>query len=214
MKQNRIFNGLDSFFNIIYYLAKLNIFFWAYTVRGCVVFGIFPSFAALIDVVGIGDIQEVSVRAKKEYKKSYKKHFSKANKLGAILSLSGLILFSNYLVLSSNQAVYSIFTVFGFFTLLILFFSLAVWVFPLINTSDLSVLKLLKLSAIIGVTQLHFTLAAWLSIFFISYLSLTFPALIVFFSFSLGAAVLAILLKGMTYKVEGVSAKLLPSEEK
>lgn len=214
MKQNRLFTGLDSFFNIIYYLAKLNIFFWAYTVRGCVIFGLFPSLAALIEVVSIGDIQEVSVRVKKAYKVSYKKHFYRANKLGAVLTLSGLILLSNYLVMSSGQAEYSIFTVFGFFTILILFFILAVWALPLLYTSDLSVRKLLKLSAIMGVTQLHFTIAAWLSIFLISYLSLTFPALIVFFSFSLGATVLTLLLKGMSYKVEGVSDKLLLVEEK
>lgn len=213
MKQNRLFNGLDSFFNIIYYLAKLNLFFWAYTVRGCVVLGFFPSLTALIEVVSIGDIQEVSVRVKKAYKESYRKHFYRANKLGAVLIISGLILFSNYLVMSSGQAEYSVFTVFGFFTILILFFILAVWAIPLIHVCDLSLRKLLKLSAIMGVTQLHFTLAAWTSLFILSYLSLAFPAMIVFFTFSSAAFVLTALMRSMSAKVEGVAGKLMTAEK-
>lgn len=214
MKQNRLFNSLDSFFNIIYYLAKLNLFFWAYTVRGCVVLGLFPSLAALIEVVSIGDIQEVSVRVKKAYKVSYKKHFYKANKLGALLTIIGLILFSNYLVMSSGQAEYSIFTLFGFFTILILFFILAVWAFPLIHVCDLSVRKLLKLSAIMGVTQLHVTVTAWISLFIVSYLSLAYPALIVFFSFSFSASIISALMRSMSGKVEGVAGKIAVADRK
>lgn len=195
MRKNRIFNGAESFFSIIYYLAKLNLYFWIFTVRGGVLLGFSPATVALIDVLSYGDINEVKVNIKKTFSEKYKESFAKANKIGILLAALALIFYFNFLAMVNGSVSYSLLNVFAFFTILFCYASIAMWIFPLISRSDMSTFETLKYALILGVSHIHYTFFLVILLFSLLYFSLTYPALLLFFFYSSFYLILAIVTK-------------------
>lgn len=184
MSKNRIFNGADNFFSIVYYLAKLNLYFWVYTIRGGVLFGFAPATVALIDVLSYRDISEVKVNIRKTFSGKYKQSFVKANKIGVLLAALALVFYFNFLAMVSNAVSYSLLNVFAFFTILFCYVSIVIWIFPLLSSRDMSTFESLKYALILGISHMHYTLFLVILLFSLLYLSLTYPALLLFFFYS------------------------------
>lgn len=205
MKKNKLFNSLDSFFNIIYYFAKLNLYFILYTLRGGILLGLFPSFVSLYKIMSIGDINDTTISTRKEFKNNFKNYFYKANIVGAVLTFLFIVLTGNYLVLMSNQGDYSVYIVFAYLTILILYSSLTVWIFPLMSSMEFPVTHYFKMALVVGITQIHYTLAVWIMILTTLYISLSFPAVILFFTVSLIAFILVKFMNAMNHKIESIT---------
>lgn len=205
MKKNKIFNSIDSLFSVIYYFAKLNLYFIFYTLRGGILLGLFPSFVSLCKIISIGDVKDTTISTRNEFKKNFKLFFYKANIVGAVLTFLFIVLIGNYLVLMSNQGGYSIYIVFSYLAILILYLSLIVWVFPLISSMEFSVKQYFKMALIVGITQFHYTFAVWVMILTTLYISLSFPAVLLFFTVSLLAFILVRFMNAMNHKIDSIT---------
>lgn len=190
MKGQKIFNRVDSLFQLVYYFSKLNILFIAYSFRGAILLGIFPAIYALMKIIMKGDIKEVSSRMRNDFYSLYKSAFSKANAVGWSLSVVGIIFYLNILAMNSGKVEYSLLNIIPFFTLLLLFITVSIWIFPLYVRTSLSLKNLFKYSIIIGVLNSHYTIVSFVMIFIVIYVSLLYPALLLFFAVSVSSYLL------------------------
>jgi uncharacterized membrane protein YesL len=182
MNKRLLFIGIDSIFKNIFFLAKSNIYFILFSLRGGIVLGVFPALVSLLETIRVYDMEESSFTIKSIFREKYKIKWKEANIVGWILTLVGIALYSNYVILINNLGKYSFYTTFSYFVLLYIYFSVAVWVFPLVLFKKDSIVKQLLNSIIIGVVYFPYTLTLFAILFLSLYLSLQFPSLLLFFT--------------------------------
>ncbi|WP_453991336.1 YesL family protein [Bacillus nitroreducens] len=186
MSSQNIVNSLDRLFTWITRLVVLNLLWIFYTIIGLVVGGIFPATLSVLKIFRKWIIGEEEVPLWSTFRQEYRRDFIKSNIIGWILTLSGMILFMNYLVIKSTENI-SVLIPVAFYILIILYINVLIWSFPQLAHYNGEIKVFLKNAIILGFGKLHYTIAIIIYLFIVMYISLSFPGILPFFTVSIGA---------------------------
>ncbi|SEP82571.1 Uncharacterized membrane protein YesL [Virgibacillus subterraneus] len=184
MNGNGIVSSLDLMFQWITRLFVLNLLWLTFSIVGFVVLGIFPSTVAALSVAKKWTNGERDISSWKTFKHYYKNEFLASNKIGMFLALIGGLLYLNYNLIANAKGEVFMGTIFAFYLIVFFYFIIVIWFFPLLVQYQNSFIQQLKNAMIIGIAKIHYTVAIALVFFYVTYLSLQFPSLILFFSIS------------------------------
>src|SRR5690606_8549617 len=148
-------NSLDRLFTWITRLVVLNLLWIFYTIIGLVVGGIFPATLSVLKIFRKWIIGEEEVPLWSTFRQEYRRDFIKSNIIGWILTLSGMILFMNYLVIKSTENI-SVLIPVAFYILIILYINVLIWSFPQLAHYNGEIKVFLKNAIILGFGKLHY----------------------------------------------------------
>lgn len=185
MKKRQQFTDLNiSVGQWLYNFFLLQVFFIIYSIRGLLIFGIFPALASIFNVFYKWikfDYYDLDIR--KEFTSFYKMNFWETNRLGYILTLIGLFLVVDLYI--SSRFIQS----FLFHTVLVIFFiiwlSIFLYFYSIYARYDLSPMNYFKQSFFIAMGSINQTFATLLSVLLVIYLFSYFPFLFLFFGIPL-----------------------------
>lgn len=177
--------GLNTIFTWITKISWLNLLWMGYTLVGFIIGGIFPATIAAVKISQQWLEEGKSPNSWRSFHQFYKKEWFRANSLGWLLSLLGLLLWLNYKVMVNRLGDLHAIHIFSFYFLIILYVSTAIWIFPIMTQHEKGMLSVMKESFILALGKIHITILALLWVGGIGYLSLTFPAMLLFFTGSL-----------------------------
>ncbi|PXW92156.1 putative membrane protein YesL [Streptohalobacillus salinus] len=187
MKSSNVMTTLEKVLNYIALFAMLNILWLSLTLLGVVIFGFFPATVALLYVMR-KHIETPSLNyliKVKLFWKSFKKEFIKANLTGWILVIIGTSFYVNYQLLLSLGSEVVIAVPIIFIVLLSLFAITIVWVFPLMIYTNGTIIQNFRNAIILAISKIHISAIVLFVVFASLYISLDFPALFLFFTFSI-----------------------------
>jgi uncharacterized membrane protein YesL len=187
MNGNSFVQSLDAIFRWITRLAFVNLLWIAFSLLGLIFVGIFPATVATLAITRKWLTGSREVRIFKVFKDTFKKEFIVANIIGWLLTILGILLYVNYQVMVLMDDSLPIVTIFAYFLILFFYGLFIIWVFPMIANYNGSIKQYLKNSFIIGIGKIHVTLALMIWLFVVLYVSLEFPATIIFCSISIAA---------------------------
>jgi len=189
MHVNGFMSTLDRIANWISRMALLNLLWMLYTLRGLIVGGVFPSTVASLGVVRKWLMGEQDIKISETFKKNYRQEFLSSNILGWVMTGIGVILYLNYQVMVASPHEVHFIIPFAFYLILLIYLLVLIWSFPLMAHYEASVFQHMLNALVIGFTKMHKSIAVLVSLFSLTYLSLEFPAAIVFFLFSLSSLI-------------------------
>lgn len=182
-------HSIDRIFIWISKAALLQIIWLWYSITGLIVLGIFPATIAALGIARKWLQGNDDIPIWKTFKQIYVEEFKKSNVLGWVLLIVGIVLYLNFKVIESYPMNLPIVVPFSFYLIILFYFIVFVWSFPLLTHYNTSVIKLLKNAFIIGISKIHVSLLIMISLFSIVYVSLQFPAFLFLFFSSLIAVV-------------------------
>ncbi|WP_404330145.1 YesL family protein [Mesobacillus maritimus] len=185
MKSQQIVNTLDRIFTWITRLVVINVLWILYTLIGLIVGGIFPATVSVLKIFRKWIMGEDEFSIWGTFKQEYRKEFIKSNVVGWILTMAGVILYLNYLVIKSMGDTNIVFLV-AFYLLILFYLNLVIWSFPQLAHYNGKVKHFFKNAIILGFGRFHYTLAIMVYIFIVLYVSLKFPGILPFFTISIG----------------------------
>lgn len=166
-------------------LAYVNILWLALTLTGAIIVGFFPATTSMFAVVRQWVIGNTDTSIFNTMWKTYKSEFLKSNILGLVLIFIGIVLYVDFLFFNVIATQFSNVFMFMFFTLLLVYFMLISFIFPVIVHFDMKTLAYLKYALIFGASYPLNTFYITLTITLIVFGSISFPVVAFFFSGSL-----------------------------
>jgi|SRR5690606_38950616 len=185
MKVDGFTGTLNIIFTWITRIALLNIMWVFFSLKGIIIAGSFPATVSALTICRKWKNGEHDIPIWKTFKSIYSREFKVSNIIGWTITMMGILLYLNFLVMSNNYEKVPIIVLAAFYLMTFLFSILAVWIFPLISRYNASIIQHLKNAMIIGIVKIHYTLVIFILLFSVVYFSLLFPGMIPFFSFSL-----------------------------
>ncbi|MBM7571859.1 YesL family protein [Aquibacillus albus] len=166
-------------------LAYLNLLWLLFTVIGVGIIGFFPATVAMFTIVRHWIIGNTDIPILKTYWQSFKGSLVKANLLGFISVIGGVVLYLDYTFIKDingtlGMVAFLLFLTTSFYYLMIVFFVIPVYVHY-----DIKLFECLKYAFIIGASYPLRTIYITVASFVIYYLTASFPVLFLFFSGSL-----------------------------
>lgn len=166
----------------------LNILWMAFTLLGCIVFGLVPATTAMFAVVRKWVAGEDDIPIFQTFWKSYKTVFFQVNGLGLLLGLIGYSLIIEFQILRSQDSLVYFIASYGVVALMTMYGIVLLYFFPIYVHFDLKIWQFMKWPFIIGVIHPILTIFLAGFVFLIYYvLFSTLPALI----FLIGGSVTA-----------------------
>ncbi|WP_226037213.1 YesL family protein [Aquibacillus saliphilus] len=185
MKGKQIVTSLDLILQWIMRLAFVNVLWILFSLMGFVIGGVFPATVAALGVSRKWIMGQHDIKIWRTFKQIYRQEFIGANKLGWLLSVIGGLLYLNYrVIINSAEDIFFIIP-FAFYLLLFFYIIVVIWSFPLLTHYQASIVQHIKNAIIIGLTKIHYTIVSGFVIVLTMYLSLSYPGIIPFFSFSI-----------------------------
>lgn len=179
-KENKFLNTIINAGNWIYNLALLQFLSIAYTLRGFVVLGFFPSMVAVVKVVYRWfDKKEVDFSIWKEFQEGYKTFFKPANQIGYFLLLVSVIFYVDLRI--SNVFIQSIILHSGLLFLGFVLICMSLYTFTTLVRYDFSVKNVLKQSFFVAYSVPIFTLSAVVSLIMVTELLRNYLFIALFF---------------------------------
>ncbi|WP_444683898.1 YesL family protein [Alkalicoccus luteus] len=171
--------------------AWLNMIWIGFTLLGGVLLGLFPATYALFTMVQrwVRDGEQDGVG--KQFKQVYKHKFWQANGAGWLLAVIGAVLFINYQVIVSAGGSLPLLVVLAFLFVVSFYALMLVMIFPVWVFYQGGIVQALGYTARFILGRLHVAIGFAVIVWGGVYLSLAFPALILFFSGSVLAYMLA-----------------------
>ncbi|WP_332694441.1 YesL family protein [Halalkalibacter lacteus] len=159
-------------------LAYVNLLWIGFTLVGFVVFGFFPSTAAMFAVVRKWVMGECDTPIFPTFYQAYKKEFLKMNLLGVSLVVVGYILFIDYQFFQAMQSYYLQLFSYVFLALLLVFGVIHLYVFPVYVHYDLKPFQVVKNALLVaiaspistGVMLVGSVIVLWITILYFSVL--------------------------------------------
>ncbi len=185
MNVDGLTGSLNTILTWITRLALLNLLWILFSIRGLFIAGIFPSTIASLSICRVWKEGNQNISMLKTFKQIYRKEFIASNILGWAITLMGLLLYLNYLVMSNSVGEIPIIVLTAFYLITFLYVIVVIWSFPLLSHYNASIIQHMKNAIIIGVVKIHYTLVILILLFAVTYISLEFPGMILFFSFSI-----------------------------
>jgi uncharacterized membrane protein YesL len=189
---NKVF--IESYYDLCVWITKfayLNILWFLFTFIGLGIFGIMPATAAMFAVVRKWASGEKEIRVYRVFLKIYRQEFLKSNLVGYTVLLIGYGLFMELQILRAQESLFYSIVSFGVLGLFLMYFIMAIYLFPIFVHFQLRTFQYIKWAFIIGATHpiLTITLAGGLGIIhFIIFSKL--PALFLVFGMSSSAFIL------------------------
>lgn len=166
-------------------LAYLNVLWIAFTLAGLLLFGLFPSTAAVFSVCRKWAEREGEVPIFLTFWTTYKQEFFNAQKLGWILVIAGIILYCDYYFLNQQISIKDSPLLIAAVSILFLLSAMTVmFIFPIYSYYELRFFAYFKNALLIGIAYpLHFLVMA-VGVAIILVVNLRFPGLFLFFGYS------------------------------
>jgi uncharacterized membrane protein YesL len=182
--------GLYRISEWIMRFAYVNILWISFTFFGLIIFGFFPSTAALFAVVRKWVLKQHDIPVFKTYWFAYKKEFAKSNLLGLVVMLSGFLLYSNIRIIEATTLqVVKLLYIPNVIVILIFFLTL-LYIFPVFSHFEVRLVEGVKNAFILMTINPIATFCMAILSGFLCFLFLKLPGLIPFFSGSLIAYLL------------------------
>ncbi|TPE70354.1 YesL family protein [Halalkalibacterium halodurans] len=185
MNGSQIVLSLDRVLRWIVQIAAINLLWFYYTLIGLCIGGVFPATLAALGVSRKWIMGNTDINIRKTFKQIYREEFLRSNLMGWFLTIIGGILYLNYLAIRNASEELLFVIPFAFYFILFFYIIVVLWVFPLLAHYQTTWFAYIRHAIIIGLTNMHYTLASGLVVFSVVYFSLDFPGLIPFFSVSL-----------------------------
>ncbi|RKL66917.1 hypothetical protein CR203_13895 [Salipaludibacillus neizhouensis] len=186
MQLGGLMGGIYKISDMVMKLAYLNILWFLGVLSGLVVFGIMPATVSLFSVIRGWILNDDEMTIHKKFIETYKKDFFPSNILGLIILFVGYGFFINYQFLGSmnEESSLTLIILVGNILVAILLGIFLLFIFPIYVHFDMSLLKKIKLSVMLGIIYPHITLVFIITVFLFCLLFTFIPALIFFFSVS------------------------------
>lgn len=129
MEAKRISNGLYKVADLFLKLIYINLMWIVFTLVGCIILGFFPATAAMFTVLKRMR-EEDMLSIFKTFWHAFKTEFLKANGLGSILILAGLLLLINFKIVFFSELSGQFIISGGMFVFLLIFLVVCLYFFP------------------------------------------------------------------------------------
>jgi uncharacterized membrane protein YesL len=177
--------GLYTLCEWIMRLAILNVLWVLFSLLGAIVLGFFPATSSMFEITRKWLNGEVDIPILRCFWESYKKNFLKANLLGFLLVIIGVILYVDFSLLSKFDS----FTFKALTTLVILmsvvYCLLLIYIFPIFVTYEISLVQKIKFACLLGIYRPLSTIGILLGCILLYIIFSTFSPVLVFFGGSI-----------------------------
>src|SRR5699024_242985 len=184
MKHNKLSGILNTSFTWIYNLAAINLYFLILVFRGLIIMGYFPALLSVLRNIKKVINGKTDIISWKLFKEVYKEEFKEANIVGWIMVILGSVLYVNFKIIQLYKEKISIYIIFSYYVILLLYIVIGTWIFPILANYYDSLSSYFFNALVLGLTHLHVTIFFVVITFSIIYISLSFPALLLFFTTS------------------------------
>ncbi len=179
-------NGaLGGFYRVCEWTMKLvyvNVLWIAFTLLGFIALGIMPSTTSLYAIVRKWIMGEMDIPIFKTFWKTFRTDFIKANLIGFILLVIGIILYVDILFFKSSVGiVYEVLLVL-LLGLGLLYLITLMYIFPVFVHYRLTMIQYFKIALVIGISNLQTTLMMVVGIGILYILFCFLPGLVFLFS--------------------------------
>ncbi|PRO67257.1 YesL family protein [Alkalicoccus urumqiensis] len=185
-----IVSRLEEVFRFVSRFAALNILWIAFSVAGLGVLGVFPATFALFASVQHWMRVEEPKPVHRVFTASFKEYFFKANAYGYLFAGAGVLLYFNYFIMQNNGLSIPLPVTLAFLSLVLVYFLMLIVFIPVSVYYNRGLMASMKLTIQFIFGKLHVAVLLGVIIWGGAYLSLAFPALLVFFSGSVLAYML------------------------
>lgn len=185
MNDQPVVNRLNNIFIWTTRIALLNVIWILFVLFGLVIFGIFPATVASLCICMYWLKGKTDISIWNTFKREFKQSFIRSNGAGWILLVIGIIFFINFQLFDRISGGIYFLSLFSFYFVIILYIFITVWIFPLIAHYKNNLKGHFHNALILGFAKLKYTLLILILIFFVLYISLAYPGIILFFTFGL-----------------------------
>ncbi|HEX7064269.1 MAG TPA: YesL family protein [Bacillales bacterium] len=185
MEFKGIMGGLNAVMEWIMRLAYVNLLWIFFTFAGAVVFGMMPAAAGLFAVTRKWVMGVTDAPVFKTFWDTYRSSFVKVNLLGLGFLAVGFIFYIDYLFIRSVGGITAQILTIVLFSAVLLYLITFVYLFPVYVHFRLSALQYLKISFLIGVSNLPSTLIMAVGVVAVYLFLRVVPGMFLFFSGSL-----------------------------
>ena len=161
-------------------LIWTNLLWIGYTLLGLVVFGVMPATVALFTVTRRWTRKEFDFSIWDEFKETYFSEWKKSNKIGVVFWIIGFVLVADLRFALHIEGFYSLFLLFFFIFLSLIFMMTLIFFFPIYVHYTYSIKDYIKQSLIYSVVSIKATIMILLGLFFIGFLIYKTPGFIPF----------------------------------
>lgn len=168
----------------LYNLFMLQLYFLLYSFRGLLIGGIYPAIASVYNILYQWiQFDWYDLDIKKEFSTYYQRNFWEANKLGALITVSGLLLVFDLYI--SAQFIHSRYLHVFLIILFFVWLSIVLSLFSVYARYQLTGIAYLKQSFFIAFGSINQTVATLLSFSLVVYMFTYIPFLLLFFGIPL-----------------------------
>ncbi|MBD1379461.1 YesL family protein [Metabacillus arenae] len=181
MEGNLFITKLNTLFLWVTKLAYLNGLWILFSLIGLVIVGLFPASVAMLTICRKWLHGESTLPIFKTFVKTYKSALLSSNLLGWILAGVGILLYINFLILQANTGQINIVTISAFYLFLVFFLITVSHALPVFVHYRISILNCIRHAFIIGLLNVHLSIAIMISQSSFFYLMFSYPSSAVFF---------------------------------
>jgi uncharacterized membrane protein YesL len=178
-------NGAVGYFYVvcewIMRLAYVNLLWIVFSLAGFIVLGVSPASVSLFTIVRKWLMKETDLPIFQTFLQTYKKEFIKANKLGLIMLVMGLFLYTDFQLLNSVGGTIQYILSVPLLIITFLYCITLLYIFPVYVQYEQKPFQYIKNSFYIGVINMHITIFLIAAFLVLSFILKAVPGLIPFF---------------------------------
>lgn len=190
MKADGMNSKIYSISDWIMKLAYLNLLWIGFTLLGAVLFGIFPATVSMFTITRKWLMRDMDLPIFKTFWQTYRKEFLRTNLLGLILLIMGFVLYIDLKFFQNIAQPMLQPLSYLLIILLIVYFAVVLYIFPVYVHYDFKLLEHIKYSLIMAIGKFFQTIIMMISSFILYYIFFYVPGLIPFFGGSLFSLIL------------------------
>lgn len=166
--------------------AVINLLWIMFTIAGLIIFGFMPATAAMFTVMRKWVMGQTDIPIFKTFWEAYRSGFLKTNLIGIILSVSGYILYIDFIFLNRLEANwFSAILGVGLICIAVLYVIILFYIFPVFSHYQIKTFQYFKYAAVIGISHPFHTVGIGAGVITLLFIMFMFPGLIFFLSGSI-----------------------------
>ncbi len=194
----KLYKAAEAITRILY----INLLWVAFSLLGAIVLGVFPATAAMFSVVRKWMLGETDIPIFKTFWQHYKSEFVQTNLLGFAMVLIGAVLYIDLRFFQSSEGMITLVLSYLFLFLLLVFFTIALYIFPVFVHYQFKTLEYIKYALIMAIGRPIQTILMIIGSLLVLTLLRMVPILTLYFGASL-----------LCYVLMWISIKSFPKEE-
>lgn len=184
MDYDGLMGKLNDVFEWVMRFAYINVLWFAFTLAGLILFGIFPATAALYAVARKWKKGSEDIPIFRTFWEAYRKEFIKANILGYIMVAIGYFLYWDFNIIDHFEGMTAIIMSIILSSISVFFAFTGLFLFPVLVHYKMNTVQYIKNSVIVSLAYPFHALGMLTIVGVMVYVNLSFPVLIPFFSIS------------------------------